>query len=77
VAILLESKYQTKLIDLMPNRQQEISQNTENNNLNLQENIDEDDFINQKIQNIEQSINMTIQAIREKQKILYQPTFRF
>jgi exosome complex RNA-binding protein Rrp4 len=77
VAIFLESKHKTKLIDLMPNRQEEITQNTENDNLNSQENIDEDDFVNQKIQNIEQSITMTIQAICEKQKILYQPTFRF
>jgi exosome complex RNA-binding protein Rrp4 len=61
----------------MPNRQQEISQDSENNNRNSQENIDEDDFINQKIQNIEQSINMTLQAIHENQKLLYQPTFRF
>jgi exosome complex RNA-binding protein Rrp4 len=61
----------------MPNWQQEITQNTENDNLNSQENIDEDDFVNQKIQNIEQSITVTLQAIREKQKILYQPTFRF
>jgi len=77
-AIFLEQKYKTKSIDLMPNRQQEISDNSSNSdNKKLDENIDEDDIFTQNIKNIEQSIAATLQAIRDKQKILYQPTFRF
>ncbi|OQY39488.1 MAG: hypothetical protein B6229_03645 [Spirochaetaceae bacterium 4572_7] len=74
----MEQKYKTKSIDLMPNRQQEISDNSSNSdNKKLDENIDEDDIFTQNIKNIEQSIAATLQAIRDKQKILYQPTFRF
>ena len=63
---LLESRYTTTAIDLMPNWHQ-----------NPDENGDEDDIFNQAITTIEQSIDRTLQAIREDHKLLYQPTFRY
>ena len=69
--VFLETKYQTKAIDLMPNFEQEISQTGDD---------DQDDIFSQNlhnIQNIEQSIDMTLQAIQQNKKLLYQPTFRF
>ena len=69
------------MIDLMPEWQEKISNDSQNNSKNnLEDNvdeIDEDEIFNQNIENIEQSIAATLQAIRDKQKILYQPTFRF
>lgn len=70
--IFLQAKYQTKVIDLMPNFKQE--------NLESGDDYDLDDIFSQNlqnIQNIEQSIDMTLQAIQQNKKILYQPTFRF
>jgi hypothetical protein len=56
----------------MPNFDTEVSQSTET--------YDKDNIFTQNlqnIQNIEQSINMTLQAIQQNKKLLYQPTFRF
>ena len=65
VRILLESKYQTTAIDLMPDRHK-----------NDEEEQDDDDVFSQPIKNIEQSMERTLQAIKEWQKLLYQPTFK-
>ena len=62
---LLESRYSTTAIDLMPDWHK-----------NDDEEQDDDDVFAQPILNIEQSIDRTLQAIREDKKLLYQPTFR-
>jgi len=54
VRILLESKYQTTAIDLMPDRHK-----------NDEEEQDDDDVFSQPIKNIEQSMERTLQAIKE------------
>ncbi len=65
VRILLESKYNTTSLDLMPDwhKNDELDQ-------------DDDDVFLQPIRNIEQSVDRTLQAIREWKILLYQPTFR-
>lgn len=65
VKILLESKYSTTALDLMPDRHK-----------NDEQEQDDDDVFAQPILNIEQSIDRTLQAIREWKQLLYQPTFR-
>ncbi|MFZ2151381.1 MAG: DUF2779 domain-containing protein [Candidatus Absconditicoccaceae bacterium] len=65
VKILLESKYSTTALDLMPDRHKDDEQEQ-----------DDDDIFSQPIKNIEQSIDRTLQAIREGKILLYQPTFR-
>lgn len=65
VKILLESKYHTTAIDLMPDRHKNDDQEQ-----------DDDDVFAQPILNMEQSKERTLQAIRDRQPLLYQPTFQ-
>lgn len=65
VKILLESKYHTTVLDLMPDRHKNDDQEQ-----------DDDDVFAQPILNMEQSKERTLQAIRDGQPLLYQPTFQ-
>lgn len=65
VKIVLESKYQTTAVDLMPDWRK-----------NDEEGQDDDDAFVSPILNLEQSMMQTLEAIREQKKILYQPTFK-
>ncbi len=65
VKILLECKYHTTAIDLMPDRHKNDDQEQ-----------DDDDVFVQSIKNMEQSMERTLQSIREGKSLLYQPTFK-
>lgn len=65
VKIVLESKYQTTSVDLMPDWRK-----------NDEEGQDDDDVFTSPILNLEQSMLQTLEAIRQQKKLLYQPTFK-